>query len=556
MFGKRLKHAHRYQEITNAFLKNGLGYFIYRLGLSDSKSASKVAPDENMNLRSIGERLHKILQSLGPTFIKLGQIASTRRDIVPEEIVRELEKLQDQVTPFPFEKARKIVEAELGDSLENLFLEFQETPLATASIGQVHMARLHSQEVVAIKVQRPDILPKVETDLEILDDLARLMEARIPWARRYQIRKMIEEFAKSLRSELDYNAEGRNGERVAKQFINNQGIKIPKIYWDFSTKKVLTMDFIKGIKINHYKQLDEEGYDRTIIADRLANSLLQQILIDGFYHGDPHPGNIIILPGNVVSLMDFGMVGRLEEEMKYQFASLVINLKRGSTNGLINTLSNMGLLTDETDMTSLRYDIDELRNKYYDIPLSQISLGGAVNDLFAVANEHKVMIPPEFTMLGKAILTMEAIIEELDPNFSIMKAAEPFGERLLKERYHPKNLAKKTWNQFVESAEAISELPKDIRDVSNIIKKGKLRLDINIPELQVFLHKLDQISNRLSFSIILLSFSIIMVGLIVGSAIAGQANILWNIPAIEIGFVVAALMFLLMLYTIFRSGRM
>lgn len=556
MFGKRLKHAHRYQEITNAFLKNGLGYFIYRLGLSDSKSASKVAPDENLNLRSIGERLHKILQSLGPTFIKLGQIASTRRDIVPEEIVRELEKLQDQVTPFPFERARKIVEAELGDSLENLFLEFQETPLATASIGQVHMARLHSQEVVAIKVQRPDILPKVETDLEILDDLARLMEARIPWARRYQIRKMIEEFAKSLRAELDYNAEGRNGERVAKQFINNQGIKIPKIYWEFSTKKVLTMDFIKGIKINHYKQLDEEGYDRTIIADRLANSILQQILIDGFYHGDPHPGNIIILPGNVVSLMDFGMVGRLEEEMKYQFASLVINLKRGSTNGLINTLSNMGLLTDETDMTSLRYDIDELRNKYYDIPLSQISLGGAVNDLFAVANEHKVMIPPEFTMLGKAILTMEAIIEELDPNFSIMKAAEPFGERLLKERYHPKNLAKKTWNQFIESAEAISELPKDIRDVSNIIKKGKLRLDINIPELQVFLHKLDQISNRLSFSIILLSFSIIMVGLIVGSAIAGQANILWNIPAIEIGFVVAALMFLLMLYTIFRSGRM
>ncbi|MFJ7848702.1 ABC1 kinase family protein [Peribacillus sp. NPDC097224] len=556
MFGKRLKHAHRYQEITNAFLKNGMGYFIYRLGLSDGKSTSKVAPEENLNLRSIGERLHKILQSLGPTFIKLGQIASTRRDIVPEEIVRELEKLQDQVTPFPFEKARQIIEAELGDSLESLFLEFQETPLATASIGQVHVARLHSQEVVAIKVQRPDILPNVETDLEILDDLTRLMEARIPWARRYQIRKMIDEFAKSLRAELDYNSEGRNGERIAKQFIDNQGIKIPKIHWDYSTKKVLTMDFIKGIKINHYKQLDEEGYDRRIIADRLANSILQQILIDGFYHGDPHPGNIVILPGNVVSLMDFGMVGRLEEEMKYQFASLVINLKRGSTTGLINTLSNMGLLTDETDMSSLRYDIDELRNKYYDIPLSQISLGGAVNDLFSVANEHKVMIPPEFTMLGKAVLTMEAIVEELDPNFSIMKAAEPFGERLLKERFHPKNLAKKTWNQFIESAEAISELPKDIRDVSDIIKKGKLRLDINIPELQVFLHKLDQISNRLSFSIILLAFSIIMVGLIVGSAIAGQANILWNIPAIEIGFVVATLMFLLMIYTIFRSGRM
>ncbi|AOH53786.1 ABC transporter [Peribacillus muralis] len=556
MFGKRLKHAHRYQEIINAFLKNGFGYFIYRLGLSESKAASNLQPDENLNLRSIGERLQTILQSLGPTFIKLGQIASTRRDFVPEEIVRELEKLQDQVTPFPFDKVRKIVEAELGDSLENLFLEFQQKPLATASIGQVHAARLPSQEVVAIKVQRPDILPKVETDLEILDDLARLMEARISWARRYQIRKMIDEFAKSLRAELDYNAEGRNGERIAKKFIHDQGLKIPRIHWEYSTKRILTMDFIQGIKINHYKQLDEEGYDRRIIAERLANSLLQQILIDGFYHGDPHPGNIIILPGNVVTLMDFGMVGRLEDEMKYQFASLVINLKRGSTNGLIKTLSDMGLLTDETNMASLRGDIDELRNKYYDIPLSQISLGGAVNDLFTVANRHHIQIPPEFTMLGKALLTMEAIVEELDPHFSIMKAAEPFGERLFKERYNPKNIARNTWSQFIESAEAIAELPKDIREVTGIIKKGKLRLDINIPELQVFLHKLDQISNRLSFSIILLAFSIIMVGLIIGSAIGGETLLLWKIPVIEIGFVVATLMFLLMLYTIFRSGKM
>jgi ubiquinone biosynthesis protein len=316
------------------------------------------------------------------------------------------------------------------------------------------------------------------------------------------------------------------------------------------------MDFIQGIKINHYKQLDDEGYDRRQIAERLANSMLHQILIDGFYHGDPHPGNIIILPGNVVALMDFGMVGRLEEETKYQFASLVINLKRGSTNGLIKTLSDMGLLTDEIDMAPLRGDIDELRNKYYDIPLSQISLGGAVNDLFTVANRHQVQIPPEFTMLGKALLTMEAIVEGLDPNFSIMKAAEPFGERLFKERYNPKNIAKNVWNQFIESAEAIAELPKDIREVTGIIKKGKLRLDINIPELQVFLHKLDQISNRLSFSIILLAFSIIMVGLIIGSAIGGETLILWKIPVIEIGFVVATLMFLLMLYTIFRSGKM
>ena len=556
MFGKRMKHAQRYQEIINAFLKNGFGYFVYRLGLSENRASAEIQPDENVNLRSMGERLRTILQSLGPTFIKLGQIASTRRDIVPEEIIRELEQLQDQVTPFSFDKVRAIVEGELGDLLENLFLEFNNEPLATASIGQVHLARLPSQEVVAIKVQRPDIAPNVETDLEILDDLARLMEARISWAKRYKIRRMIDEFARSLRTELDYHTEGRNGERVAKQFIGNQGIKIPAIYWEYSTKKVLTMDYIQGIKVNQYKRLEEEGYDLRIIAERLANAMLQQILIDGFFHGDPHPGNIVILPGNVVSFMDFGMVGRLEEGTKYQFASLVINLKRGSTSGLIKALSEMGLVTEETDMTALRFSIDELRGKYYDIPLSQLSLGEAVNDLFTVANQHNIQIPPEFTMLGKALLTMEAIVEGLDPDFSIMKAAEPFGEKLIKDRYNPKKIARNTWNQFVDSAEALAELPRDVKEVTGLIKKGKLRLDIKIPELQVFLHKLDQISNRLSFSIVLLAFSIIMTGLMIGSAIGGQSTLLWKIPAIEIGFIVAALMFLFMLFTIFRSGRM
>lgn len=557
MFGRKIKHAHRYQEIINTFLRNGFSYFVYRLGLTDRASSEKKQETEkNMNLQTVGEKLRHTLQGLGPTFIKLGQIASTRRDLVPEEIALELEQLQDQVTSFSFKQVREIIENELGDVLENLFQNFNETPLATASIGQVHIAHLPTGEQVAIKVQRPDIQPIVETDLEILDDLAKLMEAKIHWAKTYQIRNMIYEFSNSLRGELDYSIEGRNSDRIAKQFIDNPTIHIPKVYWEFSTKKVLTMELIKGIKVNHFEELDEQGYDRKIIAERLTASMLHQILMEGFFHGDPHPGNIYILPDNVVSYLDFGMIGRLNDDMKYNFASLIISLQRGNTKGMIKTFSAMGLLSDETDIASLHNELDGLQIKYYDVPLSEISLGGVVTEIFAIAYRHQIQIPSDITILGKSLLTVEGIVEKLDPEFSIMKAAEPFGEKLLRKRYNPKNIMKNSWDQFIENVEILSELPKNLKEITSTIQKGKLRLDINVPELQLFLQRLDKISNRLSFSIILLAFSILMVGLIIGSAIAGQSILLWKIPAIEIGSIVATLMFLFMLFSIFKSGRM
>lgn len=557
MFGKRMKHAHRYQEIINAFLRNGFSYLVYRLGFTDQSIINKTKEAElNMNLQTAGNKLRHTLQDLGPTFVKLGQIASTRRDLVPEEIAGELEQLQDQVTSFPFKQVREIIEDELGDSLENLFQSFEESPLATASIGQVHVAQLYSGEYVAVKVQRPDIFPIVETDLEILDDIAKLMESKISWAKTYQIRKMIDEFSTSLRAELDYHIEARNAEQMAKQFTNQPTIYIPPVYWDFTTKKVLTMKFVKGIKISNIEELDKQGYNRKLIAERLTNSMLHQILIEGFFHGDPHPGNIYILPDNVVAYLDFGMIGRLNDEMKFHFASLAINLQRGNTKGIIKTLTSMGLLSDDTNMMALHKDVDELRMKYYETPLSKLHLGVVITELFSVAYEHHIQIPANFTILGKSLLTFESIVEKLDPEYSIMKAAEPFGEKLFRKRYNPKSVMKNSWNKLLDNAEVLSELPKNLRDITSLIQRGKLRLDINVPELQLFLQRLDKISNRLSFSIVLLAFSILMVGLIIGSAIAGQATVLWKIPAIEIGAIIAALMFLFMLFSIFKSGRM
>ncbi|EIJ80205.1 ABC1 family protein [Bacillus methanolicus PB1] len=557
MIGKRMKHAQRYQEIINTFLRNGFGYIVKDLGLSEVMSfpKRKVNTDTDLNPGRIGERVRSCLQELGPTFIKMGQIASTRRDLIPEHITKELEKLQDRVPPFPFDQVRQIIEVELGETIDTIFDEFHETPIAAASIGQVHYARLNTKEQVAVKIQRPNIRHVIETDLEILEDLARLMELRMDWAKRYQLRDMIEEFAKSLRQELDYRIEGRNAEKIANQFTGNPAIRIPKIFWDYSTKNVLTMEYIEGIRVNDLKKMDEEGYDRKVIAERLAHSIFHQILMEGFFHGDPHPGNVLVLPGEVIALMDFGMVGRLDHDMKYQFASLVISLKRGNTDGIIKAVSRMGLIPEDVDMALFRQDIEDLREKYYDVPLSQISLGEAVNDLFTVAFHHRIRIPADLTILGKALLTVEGVVESLDPEFSIMSVAEPFGERLMKDRYHPKKLAESAWSHIVECSEIISDLPKKLREITSIMQQGKLRIEITIPELHLLLTKMDRISNRLSFSIALLSFSIIMVGLIIGSSIGRQSTLLWRFPAIELGFGVATVMFLWILYSIFKSGR-
>lgn len=330
----KIRHTKRFKEIIHAFLRNGLSRYLFRLGLISRRDSKNDTSD--MNLQEIGEKLRQALQELGPTFIKLGQIASSRRDLVPPMIAFELEKLLDHVTPVPFEQIREIVQFELDGPLEEFFSEFSEEPLATASIGQVHVARLHSGETVAVKVQRPDIRPTMETDLAILSDLAKFLEEKADWARTYRLRDMFVEFSRSLHNELDYRVEGRNSERIAKQFENEPTVVIPKVYWDFSTDKVLTMDKIEGIKANDLDKLDEGGYDRKLVARRIFDSMLHQILDDGFFHGDPHPGNIFILPDNVVSFLDFGMVGKLDNKLKEQFAPLsficVIETRKGWSN--------------------------------------------------------------------------------------------------------------------------------------------------------------------------------------------------------------------------------
>jgi len=476
MLGKKIRHLGRYHEVARVFAKHGLGFIVQDLGLLNTLSLPKrlFTHEEALDSKSLGERIRRVIEDLGPTFIKMGQIASTRPDLIPENIILEMEKLQDRVGPFPYEKVQEIIQEEIGLPVHEIFAEFSENPLAAASIGQVHRAVLKTGEAVAVKIQRPQITKVIETDLEILLNLAAVAEQKLPWAKLYRVRDIIEEFAKSLLAELDYLTEGHNAEKIAKQFIDQPLIHIPKVYWHHSTKKVLTMEYVHGIKLNEHQQLSDSGYNRKDIAKKIIGAIFHQILEEGFFHGDPHPGNILIMPGEVIAFLDFGMVGRLTLEMKYHFASLVIAMIRKNTDTMIKAVLKMGLVPSDVNMPLLHQDIDSLKNKYLDIPLSQVSLGKAVNELFSIAFKHRIRIPADLTLLGKSLLTLEGVITKLDPELSIIDVAQPFGTKLLKERYQISTVIKRFFGTFSEYNDLLLDLPKQAKVLITNLQQGKL----------------------------------------------------------------------------------
>lgn len=554
--GSKLRHLGRYKEITKAFVKSGFGFVAKDLGLTERFPLLLHPEEHDREKEAIGLRLRLFLEELGPTFVKLGQIASTRPDIVPDQLIRELGQLQDHVAPFPYESALSIIENELGASVEQLFLEFDKQPVAAASIGQVYRAVLQDGTAVAVKVQRPGIEPVIDLDLDILAELARMAESRLNWAKKYRIASMVDELSRALRTELDYRVEARNTERFA---VNAKRwgypVHIPAVFADYSSRRVLTMEYIEGVKLSEHERLDEMGADRSGLANQFVSIILQQVLIDGYFHGDPHPGNVLVLPDGSLALLDFGMVGRLQPDMKDGFASFVIALRQQSTEGVIRAIGKLGLIPEDADQAALRMDVEELREKYVDVPLREISMSEAVGDLFRVSFRHNISIPADLTLLGKSLLTMEGVVEALDPSFSVFDAAEPFGRKLLLERLDPLQAVKRLSEKLPEYADLLGDIPPRLKDLLALIKKGKIGLEFSFEDQEHFVKRLDRIGNRLSFSIVLLAFSIIMVGLIIGSAMGGRETVFWQIPAIEIGMGIAAIMFVFLLYSIFRSGR-
>ena len=455
MLATIFRHFGRYQEILSVLIRNGFGFILMESMAFGSQSMSRLDPNY------LGQRIRRVLEELGPTFIKIGQFASTRPDLIPLPVIRELEKLQDSTPEVPFALIRQTVEEELGAPLQAIFQEFKPVPLASASLGQVHYARLKSGEEVAVKIQRPN-LGIIKTDLEILQDVIPILEYRFPGLKNYFLSGILREFAGWLKNEQNYLLEGKNAERMAGNFRRDARVAFPSIHWNYTTRRVLTMSYLAGINLKEFKAHKElkeqknlkehrdpkklkeretfQRYDSGKIAAEISRALLLQVTRDGFFHGDPHPGNILVLPDGRIGFVDFGIVGSLNPELKRSLLKLKTGLSKRDPRIMTKALIRMGVVTkqiqpgvaaNQADFRSPELDKELLRltKAHFDLPIAKLSLQALVDDCMNLAFQCGLELPTEFILLGKSLLTLEGLIHELDPGKSLAELLTPFRRR-------------------------------------------------------------------------------------------------------------------------------
>ncbi|WP_347491439.1 AarF/UbiB family protein [Desulfoscipio sp. XC116] len=545
---KRYKHFRRYREIANVLVKHGFGFLLNSLGLAEFSPPRRLSAEEkNAPEETIAIRMRMVLEELGPTFIKLGQLLSTRSDIFTAAYIKELEKLQDKVPPVPFADISELLELELGQTQSQIFSHFNPMPLAAASIGQVHEARLINGRRVAVKVQRPGIRANVEVDMEILYDLAGLAERHTVWGKIYKFTEMVEEFEHILQEELDFMLEARHAETLARNFAGEQYIVIPAIYWDYTTKRVLTMEFINGIKITDNSKLAAAGYDMTEIARRLVETMLKQILMDGFFHADPHPGNVLALPGGRLAFLDFGMMGYLEQELRDKVIKLVFGLINKNSTEILRAVMSLEALPVHVNMYQLRRDIEHLREKYYQIPLGQVSAAESLGDIMNLAYRHRIRVPIELNMMIKALIITEGIAARLDPRISIVQVIEPLGQKLLRRRFSPESIRKLFWDNINDYHILFTRLPGQLGRIIELLTGGEIKVKTENPDLGRALIKLNTMVNRLVYSIIVGAM------VISSSWLIRERITFWGVPLAEMGFVFAGLLGFWLLAMIIRS---
>lgn len=557
MIGRTYRHIHRYRQILSVLFKYGFGHLVDTLKIDQYLEIGlqmiSRTRREKMETLTSAERVRMVLEELGPTFIKMGQILSTRPDLLPVEFIQELEKLQDHVPPFEFTQVETIIEKELGEPIDKIFKDFEEVPLASASIGQVHRARLADEEDVVVKIQRPDIRKTVEVDLEIMLHLATLMERHLEGWEIQRPTKIVEEFAQTLEKELDYTIEASHMERFAMQFLNDSSVYVPKVYREASTSRILTMEYIDGIKASEIELLDKSGLDRREIARRGFDLIMKQVFIHGFFHADPHPGNIFILPDNVICYLDFGMMGRIGRETRENFADLVMNIVRRDERKVTDALLSLTNWEEEPNRHTLERSVSEFIDMHFNRPLKELDLGKLLHQLLDMLAKHRLSVPPDLFLMIKALSTVEGLGRVLDPDFDFTEQAAPFIQRIQMEKLHPKRIARDFFDSGVELFRLIKEIPDDVHKILKQAREGKVKIEFEHRGLEPMLSTHDQISNRLAFAIVLAA-------LIIGSSLIVLSDIppKWHeIPVIGlIGFLFAGLMGFWLLLSIIRSGKM
>ncbi|WP_308446532.1 MULTISPECIES: ABC1 kinase family protein [Vogesella] len=545
----------RLREISAVLFKHGLGEFVQRLRLP--AAVEKAGEWFNLRLPDSADaipapiRVRLAFEELGPTFIKLGQILSTRVDLFAPEWINEFEKLQNTVPPIPEALLAPYLQQVLGEAPETLFARFDMVPIGSASIAQVHRATLHDGSEVVVKLRRPGIVQKVDADLRILEHLAHLIELEFPDARRFMPSDIVAQFARSLKRELDLAAEARNMERFARDFAEDPYIRIPKVYWEYTRADVNVQDFIDGFSASPVSALPAAGLDPSLLARRGADAVLKMILLNGYFHADPHPGNVIFLPEDRIAFIDFGMVGRLSHRRRDEIVDLLAAMAQRDEHAMMGVLIGWtgSVPVDEEQFAE---DIGEIFFQYDHVVLKDLNMSQLINDLMALIRNHGILLPADMAMLFKALITLEGLGRQLEPQFQLVEHLTPFVRKLIIERYRPEALLKRGRETLSDGFAMLASLPRDIIRIGRDIKHGKFRINLDLKRLEQFGHQLDKSVNRLTMGIVTGC-------LIIGSSIVMTVDggpTLFGLPLFGfLGFMVAFFNSLWLIWSIWLAGK-
>ncbi len=545
----------RLREIARILFRYGWGDAINRMGLSGmmGRAGTWLQPKSSLEVMHLepAVRIRLAIEELGPTFVKLGQVLATRTDLFPPKWVNEFSKLQDKVPPVPFDELLPGLEQALGRSPFEVFNHLQTEPVAAASIAQVHLAELQDGTPVVLKIRRPNIRPRIEADLRLLSHLGRLVEAEMPETRRFQIGKIIGQFAKSLRKELDLSAEGKNTERFRDNFAADSDITFARIYWEHTSEQLLVMERIIGIPGNEMARAASSGLDRSALARLGANAILKMVLIDGFFHADPHPGNVFYLPGNRLAIIDCGMVGRITVQRRNEIADILAALVSRDYETLLGILISWSGDV-QVNEAKLEADIDEFLFNYEHAALGQIRFGDMLNDLSSVMRENNLSVPPDLAMLFKALVTLEGLGRELDPDFHIVEHLTPFVKQVIFGRYKPGAMFKRGQRNVLKVLDLLVSVPRDVGNLLKDLRRGRVKIELDLKRLDHFGHQLDHSTNRLTLALVT---SALIIGSSIVMTVKGGPTI-FGLPAFGfVGFFLASLFGVWLMLSIWDSNR-
>lgn len=547
----------RLQEIAGVLIRYGFGDMVRRIGMSaalertgrmlhwdDPEAMAHMAPPE---------RVRCALQDLGPTFVKLGQVMATRVDLLTPEWTTELGKLQNAVPALPFAQVRPQLVEDLGADPEAVFERLEEAPLAAASLAQTHRAWLADGSAVVLKVRRPGIRDTVEADLRLMARLAEIVEERAPDLRRYHPAEVVQQFSASLRRELDFAAEGRNAERIAANFAGHDEVVVPRVYWEWTSERLNVQECLQGIAGTDLAAVDAAGLDRAQLAATGADIVLKMVLEDGFFHADPHPGNIFYLPDGRIGVIDFGMVGRVSEQRRFQIVQLLHGLVERESAPVADVLMEWGEGGGEVDEARLQADVGAFVDQYRGVPLKDLHMGLMLTDVTTILRDNGLSLPPDLALMIKAFLTLEGMGRQLDPDFDMAGAARPFLQRVVLQRYSPRTLLKRGRRTALDAMELVGDLPRELRRLLRTARRGRLHMQVEVTSLKAFGEQVDRAANRLTMGVI--TAALVVGSSIVMNSAGGGVSSRWLLALGVLGFVGAGLIGLWILLSIWRSGR-